>query len=239
MNPAEKFPISGPLDWTSAAYLDAYSRINGMVIVGEGIADRHFRLLADAIPEDRDELHRLAAMEGRHAKDFLSCGRNLGVKADVGLAKSLFDPLHRLFLERNSGGDLPSCLVIQGLVVECFALAAYGLYLPVADSYAARITSAVIGDEGEHLCYAETWLSQRFESVEAEVAAVTKRALPLTTAILKVLWPDLQAIGIDPEELLARFASLFQQALERAGFEAPAARRLLASAAARSITQFS
>lgn len=238
MNPSVKLPTSFFPDWTSPAYLDAYSRINGMVIVGEGIADRHFRLLADAIPEDRDELHRLAAMEGRHAKDFVSCGRNLGIKADMGLAKRLFAPLHTLFLECNSCGDLPSCLVIQGLVVECFALAAYGLYLPVADSYAARITSAVVSDEGEHLCYAETWLSQRFLSVEAEVAAVTKRALPLTTAILKELWPDLQAIGVDPEELFASFTSLFQQALERVGFEAPAARRLLASAAARSITQF-
>ena len=119
-------------DIHSDAHRDAYSRINGMVVVGEGLADRHFRLLARAIPEDREELERLAAMEGRHAADFVGCGRNLGLKPDVSLARRLFAPLHALFLERDRQGDLPGCLVIQGLIVECFALAAYRSYLPVA-----------------------------------------------------------------------------------------------------------
>mgnify|MGYP003346135399 CR=1 FL=1 len=43
----------------SYTYLDAYSRINGLVVVGEGLADRHLRLLARAIPEDQPELQRL------------------------------------------------------------------------------------------------------------------------------------------------------------------------------------
>ena len=72
-------PSTTQLDITSAAYRKAYSRINGMVVVGEGLADRHFRLLSRAIPEDQQELERLAAMEGRHASDFVGCGRHLGV----------------------------------------------------------------------------------------------------------------------------------------------------------------
>ena len=216
----------------SSIYLDAYSRINGMVVVGEGLADRHFRLLARALPEDQQELERLAAMEGRHASDFVGCGRNLGVKPDVGLARQLFAPLHALFLERDRAGDLAGCLVIQGLVVECFAVAAYRHYLPVADAYAAPITAAVIADEGEHLGYAERWLRERFAAVEASAAAISKRALPITLHILQSLAADLQAIGIDPIELLASFSELFQQALETIGFEPPAARRILAGAAA-------
>lgn len=223
------------LDWSTAAYRDAYSRVNGVVIVGEGLADRHFRLLAQAIPEDREELLRLGAMEGRHARDFVGCGRNLGVRANVALAQQLFEPLHQLFLECHRALDLPGCLVIQGLIVECFAVAAYQLYLPVADPYAAPITAAVLQDEGEHLGYAEEWLTQRWPQVQPAVAAVTKRALPLTTGILKVLWPDLRAIGMDPAELAASFTSLFQQALEGIGLDAPAARRLFAAAAARSM----
>jgi fatty aldehyde decarbonylase len=216
----------------SSIYLDAYSRINGMVVVGEGLADRHFRLLARAIPEDQQELERLAAMEGRHASDFVGCGRNLGVKPDVGLARQLFAPLHALFLERDRAGDLAGCLVIQGLVVECFAVAAYRHYLPVADAYAAPITAAVIADEGEHLGYAEHWLRERFAAVETSAAAIAKRALPITLSILQSLTADLQAIGMDPIELVASFSELFQQTLETIGFEPPAARRILAGAAA-------
>lgn len=221
------------LDYKSASYLDAYSRINGMVVVGEGLADRHFRLLSRAIPEDGPVLERLAAMEGRHATDFVGCGRNLGVKPDVALARQLFAPLHELFLERNHLGDLAGCLVIQGLVVECFAVAAYSNYLPVADAYAGPIIAAVMVEEGEHLGYAERWLQTRFASVEASVAAVCKQALPITFGILQRLAADLTLIGMDPIEVLASFSEHFGQALEAIGFEAAAARRILASAAAR------
>ena len=157
-------------DPNAASYRDAYSRINGLVVVGEGLADRHFRLLSRAIPEDRQELERLAAMEGRHAKAFVGCGRHLGVKPDLGLARQLFAPLHGLFLERDRHGDLAGCLVIQGLAI--------------------------------------------------------------TLRILRALAVDLQTIGIDPIELLASFSERFQQSLESIGFEPPAARRILARAAA-------
>ena len=225
-------PSTALPDITSPAYLEAYSRINGLVVVGEGLADRHFRLLSRAIPDDQQELERLATMEGRHASDFVSCGRNLGVKPDVALARRLFAPLHALFLERDRQGDLAGCLVIQGLVVECFAVAAYRHYLPVADAYAAPITAAVIADEGEHLGYAERWLQERFADVEASAAAISRRALPITLGILNSLAGDLRAIGMDPLDLLASFSELFQQALETIGFAPPAARRILAGAAA-------
>ena len=117
-------------------------------------------------------------------------------------------------------------------MVECFAVAAYRHYLPVADAYAAPITAAVIADEGEHLGYAERWLQERFAAVDASVAAISRRALPITLSILQSLAADLQAIGMDPIELLASFSELFQQALETIGFEPPAARRILAGAAA-------
>lgn len=45
MSPAALTPAATTPDYASGAYRDAYSRINGMVIVGEGLADRHFRRL--------------------------------------------------------------------------------------------------------------------------------------------------------------------------------------------------
>jgi len=227
------------LNYTSPIYLNAYSRINGMVVVGEGLADRHFRLLSRAIPEDGPELERLAAMEGQHATAFMSCGRNLGVKPDIGLARQLFAPLHRLFLEKNRQGDRSACLVIQGLIVECFAVAAYRSYLPVADPYAAPITAAVIRDEGEHLGYAEQWLQTRVtvgdQAVETSVAEVSRRALSITLGILQCLSPDLRVIGMDPIDVLASFSELFGEALEVIGFEAVVARRILAGGAAKAL----
>ena len=219
----------------SDAYRAAYSRINGMVVVGESLADGHFRQLARAIPEDRSELLRLAAMEGRHAREFVGCGWNLGVRADTQLAKKLFAPLHAQFVACDRAGDLAGCLGIQGLIVECFAVAAYRHYLPVADPYAQPITAAVLADEAEHLSYAERWLGIRLQGVQPALSAACRQALPVALTILKTLSDDMRQIGIDPRDVLASFCDEFQRALERIGYEARAARRLLNAAAAATL----
>ena len=222
-------PTQGP-DITTAVYRDAYSRINAVVVVGEGLADRHFRLLAQAIPEDHPTLLSLAAMEGRHARDFMGCGRHLGIRPDLPMARRLFAPLHDLFLACHRAADRAGCLVIQGLVVECFAVAAYEAYLPVADASAQPITAAVLADEQEHLGYAERWLRERFCAVEAGVRAVCRQALPVALGMLLSLGEDMRAIGIDPADVLAGFVDRFQQALESIGFESREARRLIGAA---------
>jgi len=102
----------------------------------------------------------------------------------------------------------------------------------VADGYARPITAAVIDDEGEHLGYAERWLSSRLAEVEEAVRRTCAQALPITLSILAALAEDLRAVGIDPGELLACFSELFQQSLETIGLEAAAVRRILIGAAA-------
>jgi len=220
-------PIQPGPDFGSAAYRQAYARINGLVVVGEGMADQHFRRLARAIPDDAEELRRLGAMEGRHARELAGCGAHLGVHPDLALARQLVAPLHGLFQACDRQGDLPGCLVIQCLIVECFAVAAYTSYLPVADAYARPITAAVLADEDEHLSYGEQWLRRHFAAVEPAVQAITRQALPITLAILRAMVPDLRAIGIDPLELLGTFQQRFRQALETIGYGAGEAQALV------------
>ncbi len=217
----------------TTAYREAYSRINGLVIVGEGLADRHFRLLAGLLPEDRDDLERLAAMEGRHARDFRDCGRALGIRPDLPLAHRLFAPLHALFAEAVRKGDRVSALVIQCLIVESFAVAAYRCYQPVADPYAAPIIQEVLDDEAEHLDYGESWLAAWFPGVAAPIASCCERALPVALAMLHSVRADLTAIGIDPLDLVAEFIACFQEALELVGFPPHQARGLVARLAGR------
>lgn len=219
----------------SEAYRDAYSRINGMVIVGEGLADRHFRRLAALLPDDHDELLRLGAMEARHASDFVGCGRNLGVRPDSGLARRLLMPLHEQFMAAEQRGDLVSCLVIQCLLIECFAVAAYRLYLPVADPYAKPITAAVMADEAEHLNYGEAWLRPRCAEAAPAVAACVEQALPVALSMVQTLRHDLRVIGIDPAALIAEFVVGFQASLEAIGWPELEARLLLTRLSARAL----
>ena len=198
-----------------------------MVIVGEGLADRHFRHLAKLFPADSEELLRLGAMEARHAKDFVGCGRNLGVKADTSLAQKLLAPLHKQFIEAETKGDLVSCLVIQCIIIECFAIASYRTYLPVADSYASEITRLVLNDEFQHLNYGEKWLESHFDQVVVGVEACIKKVVPIAMNILTILHPDIKAIGMEPSELAAEFAVCFQESLEKMGFISKNAQKII------------
>jgi len=81
-------PISLDLpDFTTDSYKDAYSRINAIVIEGEQEAHDNYISIATLIPNELEELTKLARMEMKHKKGFTACGRNLGVVADMEFAK--------------------------------------------------------------------------------------------------------------------------------------------------------
>ena len=215
------------IDFKSASYCDAYSRVNALVIVGEALADRHFRALSKLIPEDQKHLQSLAAMEGRHTVDFCGCGRNLGIKPDMSTGQLMFAPLEALFVAFEKANDVVGCLVLQGLIIECFAVAAYRAYLPVSDPYARAITVTVIHDETQHLNYAEGWLKVRGHQLHASVSKVCELALPITLPILQAMSDDLCAIGIDCIDLVGFFCEEFVQALLSVGMTQREAQRLL------------
>ncbi|WP_341898257.1 long-chain fatty aldehyde decarbonylase [Synechococcus sp. UW140] len=223
------------INYYSSAYRTAFSHINGVVIMGETHAAQHFQKLAKAIHQDHDELMALAAMEARHARDFVGCGRELGITAAIPMARRLFQPLHSHFCTALKGGCLVRPMVIQGLIIECFAIAAYHCYLPVADPYAKKITAKVIDDEHLHLNYAERWLKANFAEQQEVIAECCRTELATTMTILKELWQHLVAIGIDPVEVVAEFVSLFNDTLIAIGFHQNRARAIGAAAIARAL----
>lgn len=105
----------------------------------------------------------------------------------------------------------------------------------MADAYAAPITQAVLADEAQHLNYGKQWLRQRFSAVAAAVESCALEAVPVALAMLQSLGDDLQAIGIDPSELVADFSETFRRALQSAGFSNRASQQLLSRAAARAL----
>ncbi len=216
------------------AYRQAYSRINGMVVVGRawptatsaGWPTCSPRPRGAAAPwrhggPPRPRLRGLRPQPGREGR------RRSGAAAAL--------PLQQQFQQAEAQGDLVGCLVIQCLIIECFAVAAYRLYLPVADPYAAPITAAVMADEQEHLNYGEQWLRPRFAAVADQVEACARRAVPVALGMLEQLRGDLATIGIDPTELVAEFVVLFQESLQAIGTDAGAARQLVNRLAARAL----
>ncbi|CDM95160.1 MAG: aldehyde oxygenase (deformylating) [Limnospira sp. PMC 1291.21] len=206
------------LDFQNETYKDAYSRINAIVIEGEQEASDNYIKLGEMLPEEREELIRLSKMEKRHKKGFQACGRNLEVTPDMDFGREFFAKLHGNFQKAAAEGKLVTCLLIQSLIIESFAIAAYNIYIPVADPFARKITEGVVKDEYEHLNFGEEWLKAHFEESKAELEEANRQNLPLVWKMLNQVEKDASILGMEKEALIEDFMIAYGEALSNIGF---------------------
>ena len=206
------------MDFQSETYKDAYSRINAIVIEGELEANGNYKQLAEHLSDHADELVKLARMENRHMKGFQACGKNLSVTPDMPFAKVFFSQLHNNFQTALAEGNIVTCLLIQSLIIETFAIAAYNIYIPVADDFARKITEGVVKDEYLHLNFGEEWLKANFEAVKAELEAANRANLPLVWKMLNEVEADAAVLGMEKDALVEDFMITYGEALANIGF---------------------
>ncbi|MBD2497800.1 aldehyde oxygenase (deformylating) [Nostoc sp. FACHB-280] len=206
------------IDFQSETYKDAYSRINAIVIEGEQEAYENYIKLAELLPDNHDDLIRLSKMESRHKKGFEACGRNLNVTPDLQFAKEFFAPLHDNFKAAAAQGNVVTCLLIQSLIIECFAIAAYNIYIPVADAFARKITEGVVKDEYSHLNFGEVWLKANFEASKAELEEANRQNLPIVWKMLNQVAADAEVLAMEKEALVEDFMIQYGEALSNIGF---------------------
>lgn len=206
------------LDFQSEEYKDAYSRINAIVIEGEQEAFANYQQLADLLPDVQADLLSLAKMENRHKKGFQACGRNLSVEPDMEFAREFFASLHGNFQKAAAEGKIVTCLLIQSLIIECFAISAYNIYIPVADDFARKITEGVVKDEYLHLNFGEEWLKANYETAKAELEDANRQNLPLVWRMLNQVENDAAVLGMEKEALVEDFMISYGEALSNIGF---------------------
>lgn len=206
------------MNFQSETYKDAYSRINAIVIEGEQEAHENYLKLAEMLPDHKDELIGLSKMESRHKKGFQACGRNLNVTPDMEFAKEFFRELDQNFQEAAAANKIVTCLLIQSLIIECFAIAAYNIYIPVADPFARKITEGVVKDEYTHLNFGEVWLKNHFEESQAELQDANRQNLPLVWKMLNQVEKDADTLAMEKEALVEDFMISYGEALANIGF---------------------
>ena len=206
------------LDFQSENYKDAYSRINAIVIEGEEEAYYNYLQMGEMLPEHQEDLTSLAKMERRHMKGFQACGRNLKVKPDMIFAKEYFAQLHGNFQQARAEGNIATCFLIQSLIIEAFAIAAYNIYIPYADPFARKITENVVQDEYKHLNFGEVWLKANFAECKGELEAANRQNLPVIWKMLNQVDKDAKVLGMDKEALVEDFMISYGEALENIGF---------------------
>lgn len=216
------------LDFHSETYKDAYSRINAIVIEGEQEAHENYIRLAEMLPESAEELIRLSKMENRHKKGFEACGKNLQVTPDLPFAKEFFHGLHQNFQDAAAAGQVVTCLLIQSLIIECFAIAAYNIYIPVADDFARKITEGVIKEEYMHLNFGEVWLRSHFEASKVELETANAQNLPIVWSMLNQVATDASVLAMEKDALVEDFMIQYGEALSNIGFNTREIMRLSA-----------
>jgi len=216
------------IDFHSETYKDAYSRINAIVIEGEQEANDNYIKLAEMLPESEADLLRLSKMEKKHKKGFQACGRNLNVTPDMVFAQEFFAKLHQNFQDAAAEGKVVTCLLIQSLIIECFAIAAYNIYIPVADPFARKITEGVVKDEYSHLNFGEEWLKANFAASKAELQEANKQNLPLVWKMLNEVATDAGTLQMEKEALVEDFMIAYGEALSNIGFSTPEIMRMSA-----------
>jgi len=205
-------------DFQSETYKDAYSRINAIVIEGEQEAYDNYIQLSAMLPQQKDELIKLSKMENRHMKGFQACAKNLAVTPDMEFAKEFFSRLHSNFQTAAAADKIVTCLLIQSLIIECFAIAAYNIYIPVADDFARKITEGVVKDEYMHLNFGEEWLKANFEDSKAELEEANRQNLPIIWKMLNAVEQDAKVLAMEKEALVEDFMIAYGEALSNIGF---------------------
>ncbi|MFN9606785.1 MAG: aldehyde oxygenase (deformylating) [Pseudanabaena sp.] len=214
----EAVAITDQINYQTEQYRDAYSRINAIVIEGEAEAYSNYLQLAELLPESKTDLIKLAKMEERHKKGFTACGKNLNVTPDMEFAEKFFAELPGNFKKAFATKDIVTCLLIQSLVIECFAIAAYNIYIPVADPFARKITEGVVKDEYLHLNFGEEWLQEHFEQSKANLEQANRQNLPIVWKMLNQVETDAKVLGMEKEALVEDFMIQYGESLGKIGF---------------------
>ena len=120
--------------------------------------------------------------------------------------------------EASAEGRVVTCLLIQSLIIECFAIAAYNIYIPVADDFARKITEGVVKDEYSHLNFGEAWLKDHFEESKAELEQANRQNLPIVWRMLNSVEADAHTLAMEKDALVEDFMIQYGEALANIGF---------------------
>ena len=125
---------------------------------------------------------------------------------------------------------MTTCLLIQAILIEAFAISAYNVYIQVADPFAKKITEGVVKDEYLHLNYGQTWLRANLATCKDELIKANKENLPLIKSMLDEVGNDAEILHMDKEHLMEEFMIAYDETLDEIGLtRAEKARMALAA----------
>jgi len=135
-----------------AVYADLLSQAITGELVGMANYAAMVRLHADA--EGQRQAMEHASTELRHSARFRRAAREFGVDPIVDIGAPYWRRIRESFLRRADSNDLVACLVIQEVMLESFAVAAYRTIADAAPPELAKVFSLIAEEEAAHVDHA-------------------------------------------------------------------------------------
>lgn len=127
--------------------------ILSQAITGELIGMSNFASLAGAIDDVHEKMEAVehANCERGHAEGFMAIAKQLGLDPVVNLDGYYWKNVRDCFLKYATKKDFIGCLVIQEVMLECFAVSMYNDVGHALDNEIGELFRAISAEEQEHI----------------------------------------------------------------------------------------
>lgn len=131
----------------------AYTDILSQAVTGELVGMLNYASMARLFDAPAQQLEAVghAAEERRHVLAFRGVARKLGVRLIEDPAAPFWRRIRDAFERLVQAGDVLSCVVVQDLMLESFAVALYRGVTEVPEQCVAQAFAAIADEEEEHL----------------------------------------------------------------------------------------
>ena len=136
------------------------SDIFSQAITGELIGMSNFASLAETIddPFEKMEAVEHANSERGHAEAFLSCAKKMELNVNINLGGTYWNGVRQNFLRHAEKKDFISCLIIQEVMLESFAISMYADVGNAIGGQAGKLFLKISEEEREHLLHSSAIL---------------------------------------------------------------------------------
>ncbi|MEO7044855.1 MAG: long-chain fatty aldehyde decarbonylase [Ferruginibacter sp.] len=127
--------------------------ILGQAITGELIGMSNFASLADSIDDIHEKLECVehANCERGHAEGFMNVAKKFNLNPVINMKGYYWNAVRECFLKYARAKDFIGCLIIQEVILECFAVSMYNDVGNALDNEIGELFSAISSEEKEHI----------------------------------------------------------------------------------------
>jgi rubrerythrin len=137
----------------SAEQESVITDILGQAITGELIGMSNFAALAESIDDVHEKIECVehANCERGHAEGFMAIAKKFNLNPVINMKGYYWNAIQNCFMKYVKAKDFIACLVIQEVILECFAVSMYQDVGNALDNEIGELFSAISAEETEHI----------------------------------------------------------------------------------------